>query len=284
MAMRAVRTASFLLLIISAVPASATNPGFLPGDCCFLTRLSQDDLKETEKSDSPIFGYDVPDPLAMKLCGFTGYWRLQIPDMAQRQRAALKTAYDRVREFQNRELTEFKDPDSGKVEVVESNPVRVLIVNRDFDFERYGVLGKFNESWPKESLTSTFGGGIAPDGEYVPIVQNADIVIKEWFHGAEVAPLEVELPVPLEATVGKQAPQALKAKKPLRFIVLPEKFEAYVKPEEGTSLFVIDDELTEYKYDPGDGWLKADAWEKRQSLDSEESPNDEKSKSSAGGW
>ena len=228
----------------------------------------------------------------MKLCGFSGYWRLRIPEMPQRQRTALKTAYERVREFQNRELTEFKDPDTGKVEVVESNPIRVLVVNRDFDFKLYGVLGKYNESWPKESLAFGgglfFGGGLTtavPDRRYVPIVQNADIVIKEWYHGAEVAPLTVKLPVPLESTVGKQAPQALEATKPLRFIVLPERFEAYVHPEDGTSLFVIDDELTEYQYDPGDGWLKSDVWEKRQEgVDEDAGPKDSTSKPSSGGW
>ncbi|QDT52072.1 hypothetical protein Pan44_00800 [Caulifigura coniformis] len=261
---------AFFFLFFGASTASATNPGFLPGDCCFLTNLTQEKVKDLQNSNSPTFSYKVPDPLSMAFCGYSGYWRLEIPDMPQAQRAALKAAYESAREFQPRELTELKDSETGRLEVIESNPLRVLVVNRDFDFKRYGVLGKYNEAWPKESLAGAggfFGGGSGstPARSYVPIVQNAEIVIQEWYHGSEVAPLAVELPAPLEATVGgKPVLQPAKAKKPLRFIVLPERFESYVKPEDGTSLYVVDDDVVEYRYHPGDRWLKAADWEKKQ--------------------
>ncbi len=278
------RTIAFLLVMLCGAQADATNPGFLPGDCCFLTSLTQEGVKTLQDSDSPTFGYEAPDPLSMKFCGYSGYWTLQVVGMPLQQRAALKSAYESVREFQPRELTEFKDSETGKLEVVETNPVRVLIVNRDFDFDMYGVLGKYNESWPTESLAFSFGGKPVPDRTYVPIVQNVDVVIKEWYHGAEVAPLTVELPVPLESTVGPRALQPVKATKPLRFIVLPEPFESYVKPEDGTGLYVVDDELTEYRYAPVEGWLTAAEWKKLQDDVEEAGPEDAKQKPPTGGW
>jgi len=291
MTMRAGHCASVvLLLLLNASTASATNPGFLPGDCCFLTSLTKDHVKELQTQEPAAFSYKVPDPLSMAFCGYSGYWRLEIPEAPQAQRAALKAAYESAREFQPRELRELKDAETGQLEVIESNPLRVLVVNRDFDFRRYGVLGKYNEAWPKESLQVSggfFGGGSgsAPARSYVPIVQNAEIVIQEWYHGPEVAPLAVDLPAALESTVGgKPVVQPVRAKKPLRFIVLPERFESYVKPEDGTSLFVVDDDVVEYRYHPGDRWLKAADWEKKQDEVDEDVDAEDMTAKPAAGW
>lgn len=74
-----------VLILVCCMPqqAKATNRGFLPGDAFFHAVLTQELCKKLVASDTPTLEYVRPQAEEWYLCGFAGYWNLQLPADSQ---------------------------------------------------------------------------------------------------------------------------------------------------------------------------------------------------------
>ena len=130
-----------ILLSLSCThPAAyANNTLFLPGDAFFFTRLTIAEIEALQDIESPILRYKNHRDGG---CGTFGFQFLKIINMSTGEKENLAIAYKSLHDVLDTNL------DGAKT-------LNVLVYNRDYAWEIYGIGLQYNENWADE--TATFG-------------------------------------------------------------------------------------------------------------------------------
>lgn len=178
-----------LALLWMTPPAMATNSYFLPGDAFFHVTLTAETLKNLEEQSAPyVVDYSLQDTSPFVFCGYAGYRCAEVDGLNKAFVANLKLAYDRMREFNFREVQEV--PGEDGVVLKEINGLHLFLVRDDFEIEgpRFHLGLRYNEDWVKE--TQKFS-------EFYHLgcfVQTAEAIEASWRDSTVVPGLEVKLP------------------------------------------------------------------------------------------
>lgn len=140
--------------LLVASPALATNRGFMPGDACFHSILTQDRLAALTESADATFPFVRPKDEQFAFCGYAGYWSLQLPPNSDSLVTNLNKLYKELRRYSPRELREHVNAD-GKTIQSETNGFHIFIYNHDFDPLKYNIALRYNETWSEDE--SSFG-------------------------------------------------------------------------------------------------------------------------------
>ena len=174
----------------------AVNNLFLPGDAFFPTELTKKDIEallasrpgEYRFSYSAFGGYDGA------FCGYAGYECALIPSVDEAFAKHLSTVYSKIREYEGRKL--YEEISDGKIELTETNPIRVLFYSSTFKFREFELGLRYNEHWVEEVVK--FGHsrrGIRECG----LISHPDAVEACWRDADVVSGIKVKLPqVPLK--------------------------------------------------------------------------------------
>ncbi|QEG22409.1 hypothetical protein [Mariniblastus fucicola] len=169
----------------------ANNNHFLPGDAFFPTELTKADVERIQKAKGNInFKYSKLGGYGGAFCGGAGYHKASMPVADDAFAKNLAKAYERIREFEDRELIEFEGED-GKIEYDEINGVKVLFYNSDFDFNKHALGLRYNENWLKEVVAF---GHSRDHARLCCLLQSQEAVTTSWRDGDLVPAFKAKTP------------------------------------------------------------------------------------------
>jgi len=180
-----VSTIAFVLLI-TANRAFAIITGFLPGDACFGTSLSEATLSQFDSQEPVVFDYRTGQG-ALAGCGYSGYWKLAVRDMPEEMKANLRSLYWELRKYDPQQI-EIRKVADGSEQRREANPHMLMIYNKDYDLGQ-GIGLKLNESWM--NLESADPKIPAQPGLYWPYITDYRAVARDWSRGPQVSGLAI---------------------------------------------------------------------------------------------
>ena len=246
---RFLTTVAFLMLL---QPSFATNRGFMPGDAFFHSVLTQDGCAALAKSKSPTLRFVRPKGYAFAMCGYAGFWSLQLPADSDRLIGNLTGLYAGLRRHSPRELTEYLDSDGNKSQI-EANGFHIFVYNDDFDPLRYDIVLRYNETWVEDE--ASFGPHPAGtqlesfvidrvafsndwrDAKAVPRLNAICPPIPEWksgFFGGRTGQARIDEPV-----VAKEAVQVI--------VLTTDDFRRYIHQRNGATFYSVTDAgVTQY--------------------------------------
>jgi hypothetical protein len=172
-------------LLITANRAFAIITGFLPGDACFGTSLSEATLSQFDSPNAVVFDYR-PGEGAPALCGYAGYWKLAVREMPEEMKENLRKLYHELREYDPQQIQVSKNAD-GNEQRLETNPFQLFVYNKDYDL-RQGIGLKFNEAWMKLDMQKY---DKPTTGAYWPYVTDHEAVASDWEGSARVPGLAI---------------------------------------------------------------------------------------------
>jgi hypothetical protein len=236
-----------LAIVIAVLPslASANNTHFLPGDCFFFTRLTMREIESLSDMSSPQFVYRSHWN-GGRGCGVFGLEFLEIVDMPDSEKAALKAAYQSLADILEPEL----EIDDHLNAFEGDKTISILIYNYDYDWQRFGIGLQYNEDWADQ--TAAFGARRdhlvleSFIGTHEP--RGAQFIERNWRDSSLVPQLVAEPPALEKGKYVSRAP--VKQRAPRLFVVLPNRdFDSYFVPKEGARLCIIrDGSLHEYEF------------------------------------
>lgn len=229
------------------------NNLFLPGDAYFPTELTEADLVgfKADAKDPPLITYSSFGGYQGAFCGYAGYMRAKVPQLDDAFLKNLKKAYAKIREYDERELREVVSEDGTK-KLLETNGIRVLFYPASFEFPKFKLGLRYNESWVSDAEKF---GHLRSHLRLCSLIDDADAVMECWRDAEIVAPLPAVLPdVELKSVPETTSPVALQG--PLKAIVLNSRPLAdYYRPEDYTTVRVVDsDGIVEWGYSEDEGW------------------------------
>lgn len=168
------RVVSVVVILAFANCTQAIITGFLPGDACWGSGLTQATIDRFQ-TDKPVEFPYRRGAGHLAGCGYSGYWNLEVRGMPESMKSALAAVYEEVRDYDSAKFTISKDED-GTERRHEINPVTIMIYNKDYDL-RQGIGLKFNEHWMK--LVEYKRGSEYP-GFYSPYVTSYRAVSRDW--------------------------------------------------------------------------------------------------------
>jgi len=187
------RTAVTLLLTVIAISilspsnaALALTIGFLPGDACYGSRLSQKTLAQFGTDGQIVFPYSSGVGLAAG-CGYAGYWNLAVGNMPKSMTARLHQVYWHLREF-DPPVFEIRRDKAGNERRREMNAYRVFIYDKDYDLGD-GIGLKFNEDWMHLIRHDTRKPYRA--AAYSPYVTAYNAIARDWDRAPRIPPLQI---------------------------------------------------------------------------------------------
>lgn len=193
---------TLLFLVVSVELASATNFGFLPGDCFFHTTLSKEFIEQLQKENDPEFDYVRPKNASIAFCGYGGFYKMKFQKMPQGLKQNLNKVYQQIREQHHLQLTVYpelkwdnelqKSLKTGKIIREEVNPIHVFFVNADYDVARFKVGLKYNETWAEEMMAIA---SHKRDQTHLDLfVESGSAVMRDWRDAKLVRKLDVRCP------------------------------------------------------------------------------------------
>lgn len=174
-----------IVLLVSGNRASAIITGFLPGDACFGSTMSEGTLSQFDTEGPVVFDYR-PGEGELALCGYSGYWKLAVVGMPDEMKANLRKLYRELRDSDPQQIEIRKSAD-GSEQRLETNPYLLLIYDKDYDLSQ-GIGLKFNEAWMK---LDTQKYNTPTTGAYWPYVTDHEAVAHDWEGGARVPGLAI---------------------------------------------------------------------------------------------
>ncbi len=164
------------------------------------------------KSSQRRVSYAAIDKNGGALCGWAGFENANINSVDDKFAANLRKAYDRLRERQPRLLREMKV--DMKIELVETNRMRVLFYPIAFDFQKYDLGVTYNEDWIDE--IQRFGHR-REDIKYSSLVNKSEAVAHSWRDCKQVPPLPSKIP---KIVVGEEMQEPVEINCELQAIIL----------------------------------------------------------------
>lgn len=164
---------------LAALPVSAHNNYFLPGDAFFSVTLTRELMEKWMKSGKTAFefSYDRFDG-DFFACGNIGYTSLVVDGVTPELRQALAEAYWRFASSPAPTYQLIEDDD--KSQLTQTNGVVALIYNKDFKVDQKELGLKFNEDWNEQGA-----------GRYGGYIDASEAVMRDWRWAKEIAPLAV---------------------------------------------------------------------------------------------
>jgi hypothetical protein len=167
------------------------NNLFLPGDAFFPTKLTKVDIEalQKKKPEERTFNYSSFGGYPGTFSGWAGYDNATIPAVDDAFATNLATVYNRVREYNNRELVE--QVRGEKIELIETNGIGVLFYPPEFKFPG-DVLGlQYNENWVAETVKF---GHKAAHVRLCCLIDDRAAVERSWRDAAIIPALKAKLP------------------------------------------------------------------------------------------
>jgi len=224
----------------------ANNNLFLPGDAYFPTELTADTIaKLATDKDRHEFVYSSFGGYDGAFCGYAGYHRAKISSLDDAFIANLKSAYEQIREFEPRTLSEEKR--DGKTYLRETNGIRVLFYDESFEFPKFALGLRYNENWVAETVKF---GHQPRSVRLCCLLDDKDAIMVSWRDAELVDPLDVSLPeIELKPVPETDSPLTINGKiKAIVFGSTP--LVDYFRPSDGISFLIVDEKgITEMTYD-----------------------------------
>ena len=237
---------SMLLVFLTPTSVSAGNQGFLPGDAFFHTILRQDDCERMQEEDAPTLGYVPPDWVDSYFCGYYGYWQLQLPPQSRPLVQNLQNVYRSIREFNPRQLVEYKS--FGGIKLHETNGLHVLVYNADYNPTDYPIGLRWNESWVEDQMAF----GVPRKETRLQLFDRSDAAYEqEWRNAGHVPRLNTNCADKETAIDAIHKGKAMATcQGPVQLIVLEsEKLGTFVSPRAETTFYsVTDKSVKRYRY------------------------------------
>lgn len=242
------------MIVVLPSLASANNTLFLPGDCFFFTRLTMREIESLSDTSSPHFAYRSHWN-GGRGCGDLGLQFLEIVDMPDSEKSALKAAFHSLTDILEREIV-F---DETAIRALEGDKtISILIYNHDYDWQRFGIGLQYNELWADQTVAF---GGLRDHIVLESFIgthesRGASFIERNWRDSSLVPPLVAESPALENAKYVSRAPVKQRASR--LFVVLPNReFDSYFEPKDGARLCIIrNGELHEYEFKRREWQLK----------------------------
>jgi len=182
-------------LLITA-PCLANNSYFIPGDAFFYCEIDLSEWNQLQSGQLNFLEYDRPEEMPVFFCGYTGYRKLDLSNLSTHFRRQLLTAIASMKKRYPSEIRELEReendvPDTSGVEKKETNKIRVFVYNESFDYSKFRIGLKYNESWIDYATQRGFKREHFQYDFFVPTVQG---ITESWRMGSAVPPLYVNLP------------------------------------------------------------------------------------------
>lgn len=199
-------------------PHQSTSPicvGYLPGDAYFKIKIPLNDVEnlislspyETEEylssgSEPTVkeitFEYDPPKiSLANDARRLVGFHKCRVTDFNAEADAYFQLAIMLASEHSDRRFQNAYQDEGG----IDESEITVLIVNRDFQFDKFRLLVRYNDIWnfdalPPEEKNVFQKLAVQDFGRllYQPHVWHPEAVIEDGYHSREVSSLKVTFP------------------------------------------------------------------------------------------
>lgn len=205
---------SILCVLVLSLQCLANNNLFLPGDAFFPTVMTKDDVIRfvSTRSHERTITYKAIDKHGGALCGWAGFNRARIVTADDQFAENLQKAYDQLRKIQPRMLRESKVSD--KLELIETNSMRVLFYSKDFDFKEYHLGVTYNENWIEQ--IEQFGHD-RKHIQFSSLVDKSEAVAHCWRDGSLIPAMAATIP---DIEVGQKDQPAISIECPVKAIVL----------------------------------------------------------------
>ena len=191
---------AIFILLAMVSQCFANNNYFIPGDAFFYFEIEQSEWEDFKSGKLSILDYDRPEHLPFMLCGYAGFQKLDIAKLPKEYRASLVQAVEAMKENYPTKIIEidhgqpkFFGSPSG-IEKKEMNKIRIFVYNKSFNFAKFRIGLKYNESWPESAITL---GHRKNHFQFDFFINTPKGITESWRMGADVKPLDVKLP-PLE--------------------------------------------------------------------------------------
>lgn len=227
----------------------ANNNFYIQGDAFFYFEIDNSEWKKIENSQLQIVEYDRPEILPFMLCGYAGYKKLDISKLPREYRTRITQA---IEEMKQQYPTKIQTIDHGKpkffgspagIEKKEINKIRIFVYHRDFDFSKYRIGLKYNESWPE---AASAWGHSKEHFQYDFFVNTPKAITESWRFGSNVGPLTKKVPLrredPLELD-HSQVKFLIAPPIPLQSLCYPptkDSFECIVVSPQATKTIEVD--------------------------------------------
>ena len=182
-------------LVLSVVPAQATNMSFMPGDAFFHSRLTKEVADAiSEEGGSIKLEYRRPDHAAFYFCGYSGFKTLEVhnvpPDIAR----ALKDLREAMHADYGTDYRVNVDADGKETGRYEVDPPRLFVYPKEFEpaGNHFGL--KYNEKWNDPPAEAREPRDLFPAIMYECFVKGEKAVITDWMYGHEIPALPVTIP------------------------------------------------------------------------------------------
>jgi hypothetical protein len=236
---------------ISISPCLAVNPGFIPGDACFHSLLTDEYLSTLRPATGVLdLNYIYPEP--MMLCGYGGFAHLSVHRCPVSIFTSLETVYRAVRKTHPK-LVRVLDERGAANRGVEINGLDLFVYNKDVDWKTQKIGLKYNEHWFDFPINSPhpksgwFGSGNNSERmdvkayRYVSFLPGADAVVEDWQHSSRYPGLAVRLPdVKGWEFAGPEIESPVVANaEDVELVVTCEPLDEYFRQKEQATFYVI---------------------------------------------
>jgi hypothetical protein len=209
-------------LVLSVIPAQATNMGFIPGDAFFHSQFTKEVADSIPEDGGTItLSYMRPDHAQFYLCGYGGFYKLEVRNIPPEIGRALKSLREKMHADSGTNFRVNLDNDGKETHRYEVDPPRLFIYGKEFDPEEHDFGLKYNERWnapPTSTTNPKKGTAIGYDN----FVKGEKAVVTDWLYAERMPGLPVTTPEGVNwGTSGKQIEEAAFADAAdVRFFVL----------------------------------------------------------------
>jgi hypothetical protein len=245
--------AAVLWVFFSAALCRACNPGFIPGDACFHSILTDDFLTQLRAGGKVMqLHYAYPEPLVG--CGYTGFAHLEIRNCPPSLHVSLEKVYRAVRKTHPKLVRILDDRGSGD-RGIEINGLDLFVYNKEVDWKSEKIGLKYNEHWydfPVDpALLKNRGGWLSTNKDsdrmaiacyrYVSFLPGLEAVAEDWQYSSRFAGLAVRVPNVNDWGLGGpeiESPVTANAED-VQLVVTCEPLDDYFRRKADTTFYVI---------------------------------------------
>ncbi|MCH2183514.1 MAG: hypothetical protein MK108_16060 [Mariniblastus sp.] len=180
-------------VLAGASPALANNNYFIAGDAFFYFEIDRAEWEELKSGQLTKLEYDRPPHLSSAFCGYAGHSHLDIGSQSPELRDRLLAAITTMKQTYPSNVVQIDNPygtDPEKVDT-EGNKIRVFVYNKDFDFSKYRIGLKYNETWPEMAAEL---GHTKKHFKVDFFVDTPRGITESWRMSKDVPPLDADLP------------------------------------------------------------------------------------------
>jgi hypothetical protein len=236
-------------VVALASPCGAVNPGFIPGDACFHSLLTEDYLQTLRPAGGVIeLQYIYPEP--MMFCGYGGFDRLTVRNCPPALYDGLRRAYRATRKDHPKLVQVFEDK-GGRKQSVEFNGLDLFVCNKNCDWKTQKIGLRYNEHWfdfpinsprPKSGWLDPRSARMnVPAYRYVSFLSGADADVEDWQNSQRIPGLAVRLPdvKGWEFAGPKIEAPVLANAEDIELVVTCDPLDDYFRQKDGATFYIV---------------------------------------------